>query len=228
MQPYFLPYIGYFQLINSVDKFVICDNMQYTRRGWFNRNRILNNGNPITFTIPLKKAKAYVNSNQRYLADNSVQERTRILKQIQSVYQKAPYFSQSSPLFQRLFIQQNNNLFDFIHFSIVELCSILDIKTEIIICSSLDINHELKSQVRIVEICKFLKTNTYINMIGGKELYSKESFNKDGITLRFIKSKKIKYTQFNHEFVPLLSIIDILMFNDIAQTKSYLNEYEFE
>ena len=95
MQPYFLPYIGYFQLINSVDKFVIGDNMQYTRRGWFNRNRILNNGNPITFTIPLKKAKAYVNSNQRYLADNSVQERTRILKQIQNVYQKAPFFSQS-------------------------------------------------------------------------------------------------------------------------------------
>jgi hypothetical protein len=202
--------------------------MQYTKRGWFNRNRILDNGTERIFTLPLKKDKSYINVNLRYLADNSIRERMRILKQIQSLYKKAPFFSQNYPLVRRLFIQENNNLFDFIHYSVVKLCSNLDIKTEIILCSSLDIDHELKSQDRIIEICKYLKTNTYINSIGGKELYDKESFNEHGIDLKFIKSKKIEYIQFNHEFVPWLSIIDILMFNEIEQVKSFLNEYELE
>ncbi len=228
MQPYFCAYIGYYQLIHSVDKFVICDNMQYTKKGWFNRNRILDNGADRIFTIPIKKDNSFLNANLRYLADNSIRERMRILKQIQSLYKKAPFFSQNYPLVRRLFIQENNNLFDFIHFSVVELCSILDIKTQIILCSSLDIDHELKSQERIIEMCKYLKTDTYINAIGGKELYDKESFNNVGIDLKYIKAKKIEYAQFDHEFVPWLSIIDILMFNDIDKVKNYLNEYELE
>lgn len=228
MQPYFCAYIGYYQLINSVDKFVVCDNMQYTRRGWFNRNRILDNGTDRTFTIPLRKDKSFINVNLKYLADNSIKERIRILKQIQFLYKKAPFFSQHYPLVRRLFIQEIDNLFDFIHFSVVELCSDLDIETQVILCSSLDIDHELKSQDRIIEICKFLKTDLYLNPIGGKELYDKEVFKKEGIDLKFIKSKKIEYAQFDHEFVPWLSIIDLLMFNDIEQIKGYLNEYELE
>ena len=228
MQPYFCAYIGYYQLINSVDKFVICDNMQYTRRGWFNRNRILDNGTDRMFTIPLKKDKSFLNVNLRYLADNSIRERIRVLKQIQSLYKKAPFFSQNYPLVRRLFIQEINNLFDYIYFSVVELCSNLDIKTQIIISSSLDIDHKLKSQDRIIEMCKFLKTDIYINPIGGKELYDKKAFKTEGLNLKFIKSKYIEYPQFEHKFIPWLSIIDVLMFNDIEQIKSYLNEYELE
>ncbi len=180
------------------------------------------------FTIPIKKDNRYLNANLRYLADNSITERMRILKQIQSLYKKAPFFSQYYPLVRRLFIQENNNLFDFIHFSVIELCSIFDIKTQIILSSSLDIDHELKSQDRIIEMCKYLKTDTYVNAIGGKELYDKESFNKEGIDLKYIRTKKIEYDQFDHDFVPWLSIIDILMFNDIEKVKGYLNEYELE
>ena len=228
MQPYFCAYIGYYQLINSVDKFVICDNMQYTKKGWFNRNRILDNGIPRTFTLPLKKDNSYLDVNLRYLADNSIRERVKILKQIQSLYNKAPFFEQNYPLARRLFIQERNNLFDFIHYSVVELCSNLNVETEIIKCSSLDINHELKSQKRILAICKYLNADTYINAIGGKELYDKASFEKEGIDLKFIQPNNIEYKQFNHNFVPWLSIIDILMFNDIEKVKSYLNEYELE
>lgn len=228
MQPYFCAYIGYYQLINSVDKFVICDDMQYTKRGWFNRNRILNNGTDMVFTIPIKKDSNYLNVNLRYLSDNSIKERIRILRQIQSLYKKAPFFSQNYPLVKRVFIQDINNLFDFLHFSVIELCSNFDIKTQIILSSSLDINPKLKSQDRVLETCKILNTDIYINLIGGKELYDKKVFKRKGIELRFIKSKKIEYAQFNHEFVPWLSIIDILMFNEIEQVKSYLNEYELE
>lgn len=195
MQPYFCSYIGYYQLINSVDKFVICDNMQYTKKGWFNRNRILNNGTEKTFTIPLKKNSSFLNSNLRYLAKNSHSEKIKILRQIQAIYKKAPFFEQNYLLIRRLFLQENQNLFDFIHNSVMELCTSLDIKTQIIISSSLDINHELKSQYRVLEICKYLNADTYINPIGGKELYDKESFNKVGIELKFIKSRYIEYPQ---------------------------------
>jgi hypothetical protein len=229
MQPYFCAYIGYYQLIHSVDKFVICDNMQYTKGGWFNRNRILDNGTDRMFTIPVKKGGgSFANVNLRYLADNSIRERTRILKQIQSLYKKAPFYSENYPLVRRLFLQENNNLFDFINYSVSELCSNLGITTEIIICSSLEIDHDLKGQERILKICKYLKTDTYINAIGGKQLYDNDSFNKEGINLKFIRSKNIEYPQFNHEYVPWLSIIDILMFNGIDTIKNYLNEYELE
>ena len=229
MQPYFCAYIGYYQLINFVDKFVICDNMQYTKKGWFNRNRILDNGTDRMFTIPIKKDNNRLNVNLRYLADNSIRERMRILKQIQALYKKkAPFFSQNYPLVRRLFIQEINNLFDFIHFSVIELCFNLDIKTQIILSSSLDIDPELKSQDRIIETCKCLNTDIYVNPIGGKTLYDKETFKREGIELKFIKSKEIEYAQFNHAFVPWLSIIDILMFNEIEQVKKYLNEFELE
>ena len=228
MQPYFCAYIGYYQLIRSVDKFVICDNMQYTRKGWFNRNRILIHGTAKTFTIPLKKDSDYLNANQRFLANNSLSEKIKILRRIKSVYKRAPFFSQNYPIVRRIFANELDNLFDFIYFSVIELCRNLDIRTEIITCSSLAIDHSLKAQTKVLEICKHLNADIYINSIGGKELYDKNVFIKEGIELKFIKPRNIQYSQFNHEFVPWLSIIDLLMFNSLEQIKGYLNEYDFE
>ena len=228
MQPYFMPYIGYFQLINSTDIFVVADNMQYTKRGWFNRNRILENGESKLFTIPLKKCNHRVNVNQRFLANNSIKERNRILKQIQCNYAKAPFFTDNYPIVRRPFLVDENNLFEFIYRSITELYSVLDIKTKIYILSSININHDLPAQDRIIEVCKHFEADIYINSIGGKALYDQVVFKNNGINLKFIKSKDIKYQQFNHDFVPWLSIIDVLMFNDIKKVKGYLNEYELK
>ena len=144
------------------------------------------------------------------------------------MYKKAPFYSEHYSLIRSLFLQENNNLFDFVHFSVIELCSILGINTEIVICSSLEIDHDLKGQERIIEMCQYLNADTYINAIGGKELYDYDSFNKKGVDLKFIRSKNIEYPQFNHEYIPWLSIIDLLMFNDIDTIKNYLNEYELE
>ena len=228
MQPYFMPYIGYFQLIKSVDKFVICDNMQYTRKGWFNRNRILNNGKDFPFTIPIKKTKSFVNADQVTLADNSIKERSRILKQISFFYKDAPYYKQNYPIVRRPFLNDEQNLFKFNYTSIVDLCNKLDIDTEILICSDLKIDHDLKAQDRVIESCKFLNADIYINSIGGKSIYSKEVFRNSNIELKFIKSKLIEYKQFDHDFVPWLSIIDVLMFNPIEKVKEFLTKYEFE
>ena len=223
-----MPYIGYFQLINSADHFIVADNMQYTKRGWFNRNRILENGESKLFTIPLKKCNHRVNVDQRFLANNSIKERNRILKQIQCNYAKAPYFTDNYPIVRKLFLDKENNLFEYIYKSIVEICSALDISTKIYILSSINVNHNQPAQDRIIEVCKHFEADVYINSIGGKELYDKTVFNNNGIDLKLIKSKDIQYQQFSHNFVPWLSIIDVLMFNDIEKVKGYLNEYELK
>src|SRR3954467_5142491 len=100
MQPYFLPYIGYWQLIDAVDEFVVYDNIQFTKKGWFNRNRILEAGHDRPFTIPLKKASDYLDVNQRFLSDDSAAQITRVLNVVRANYQKAPYFAQAYPIIE--------------------------------------------------------------------------------------------------------------------------------
>ncbi len=225
MQPYFLPYIGYWQLINSVDEFVVYDNIEYTKKGWFNRNRILEVNHDRLFTIPIKKDSDYLPVNQRYLSDDSEPEIARILRIIQNNYKKAPYFSQTYPVIEECFLFSSKNLFDYIFNSINVICRHLGIDTKISISSEIMIDHSLKSEKKVLAICKAKDTATYINSIGGMELYNAEEFRSKGIDLKFIKSKDIEYRQFNVPFVPWLSIIDVLMFNDIDHTRQMLEEY---
>jgi hypothetical protein len=226
MQPYFFPYIGYFQLINAVDKFVVYDNIQYTKKGWFSRNRFLLNGKEKLFTIPIKKDSDFLDVRERELAGNSIKERKKILAQLENAYRKAPYFQETFQFLKPLFLQETQNLFQFIYNSIIEVTEKLEIDTNIIISSKLPIKHELKAEEKVIELCNYLKANTYINSIGGKELYRKEQFNENDIHLKFLQSNPIKYSQFKESFVPWLSIIDLFMFNGFSGTKKFLNEYQ--
>lgn len=227
MQPYFLPYIGYFQLMRVVDKFVVYDNIEFTKKGWINRNRMLQNGSDEYFTIPLKKGSDFLFIKERFLSDDFEKESSKMLRKIESNYRKAPFFNQCFPLIEEIFFYEEKNLFEFIYRSLVKIKDFLDIKTPLIISSSLPREIEmLKSQDKVIAICKEIKSTAYINAIGGMELYSKEHFASKGIDLKFIKSKPIEYKQFNNNFVPWLSIIDVLMFNSIEEIQNMLNCYE--
>lgn len=227
MQPYFFPYIGYFQLINAVDKFVVYDDIKYTKKGWIQRNRILNNGKDDLFSLSVQKDSDYLNVVERRLADNYLESNLKILRKIEDLYRKSPFFKEAYPLVEKVFTNTNhNNLFEFILFGIEEVIKYLSISTEVIISSSLKIDHSLKSQDKVMAICKKLKATQYINAIGGQELYSKEYFTKEGIILNFIKSLPIEYKQFNNEFIPWLSIIDVLMFNSVEEVNRMLDRYE--
>lgn len=218
-----MPYIGYFQLINTVDKFVLYDNIEYTKKGWINRNRILVNGKDEYITLPLKKDSDYLHVNQRFLSDNFNVEIKKTLNKIGEVYRKAPQYTQTMRLLNEIFLYEEKNLFKFIKHSIFRLLSFLDINTEIVISSELNIQHVLKSEDKVLAICKKLKSNTYINPIGGVSLYSHSTFKQKQINLLFLKSNPIQYHQFNKEFIPWLSIIDVLMFNDIEMVKQLIN-----
>jgi len=213
MQPYFLPYIGYFQLIESVDKFIIYDNIQYTKKGWINRNRFLQNGKDVLFSVPLKKGSDYLEVKGREVSPSF--NKTRLLNQLKQSYGKAPYFEQVFPVIERVIEYDEVNLFDYIHFSIVELCLYLGIDTEIVKSSCISIDHALQGQDKVIALCEAAGAQTYINAIGGQELYAKKDFSVHGIDLKFIQSKPFEYRQYKNDFIPWLSIIDVMMFNDL-------------
>jgi mRNA-degrading endonuclease HigB of HigAB toxin-antitoxin module len=226
MQPYFLPYIGYFQLINAVDTFVIYDNIEFTKKGWINRNRILLNGKDDLITIPIRKDSDYLNVNQRYLAESYEKEKIKIIRKISELYKKSPQYDVIFPLIKNIFSSNENNLFDFIFNSLKIILQYLDIKTEIVFSSTISIDHSLKSKDKVITICEKLGTTHYINPIGGVDLYFKEDFKQKGIDLHFLKSNHMEYQQFDADFMPWLSIIDVLMFNSPKEIKRMLNQFE--
>jgi len=226
MQPYFLPYIGYFQLINAVDEFVIYDNIQYTKKGWINRNRILVNNQDQYISLPIKKDSDYLNVNQRILTDDFKKEKIKILNKLKGCYFKAPYYNDIIKLLKDILDCSSQNLFEYIYNSILKIVEYISIDTKILLSSSLDCNiEEYKAEKKVLIICKTLNASQYINPIGGVELYSREYFKLNGIDLKFLQTEKIVYPQFKNEFVPNLSIIDVLMFNSKEEINLMLNKY---
>ncbi len=225
MQPYFFPYIGYFQLIQAVDQFIVYDNIKYTKKGWINRNRILHNGKDQVFSLPLKSDSDYLNVCERELAADF--NCNKLLNQIRGAYHRAPYFGQTFPLLEQVVRYEGANLFHFLHNSIVTTCEHLGIKTEIRISSDIAIDHDLKNQDKVLALCETVGASTYVNAIGGMELYSKETFREKGIELKFIRSKPFEYRQFGDAFVPWLSIIDVMMFNSKEEiSECIFNNYD--
>jgi hypothetical protein len=226
MQPYFMPYIGYFQLIRAVDTFIIYDNIQYTKKGWINRNKYLFEDKAKLFTIPIKKDSDFLNIDQRELSQEFENSKEKLLRLIKYSYKESPNFNIVYPLFESILNYNEKNLFKFIYNSILEVCHYLSIETDIIISSTLPIDHSLKSNNKVLAICNYMKATAYYNSIGGLELYNKEQFLNDGVKLSFIKTKQIKYAQFNNTFVPMLSMLDVMMFNSIEEIQLMLDNYE--
>lgn len=221
MQPYFFPYIGYFQLIAAVDQFIVYDNIKYTKKGWINRNRMLQNGRDSMFSLPLKSGSDYLDVCERELAADF--NRDKFLNQLSGAYRRAPYFPQTFPLIEQVVQYEDMNLFRFLHHSIVKTCQYLGIKTEIKISSGIAIDPELKNQDKVLALCAAVGANVYVNAIGGMELYCRDAFQTKGVELKFIQSKPFEYAQFGNEFVPWLSIVDVMMFNPLCTIQSLIS-----
>jgi hypothetical protein len=226
MQPYFLPYIGYFQLIDSVDLFVVYDDVNYIKKGWINRNNIQVNGQPHLFSIPLQSASQNKCINEIEV-ENGLGWKTSLLKTINLAYKKAPFFDAVFPLLEEIINANEHNLAKYCSNSLQKACNYLQIETKFTVSSEIDKDNTLKGQDKILEICKKYQPEAYINAIGGMELYDKPAFEKANINLQFLKTNAVTYRQFNAEFLPWLSIIDVMMFNSIAEIRALLNQKEF-
>ncbi len=224
MQPYFVPYIGYWQLMNLVDQYVIYDDVNFIKGGWINRNRILVNGVPKYFNVPMLGASSNVLINEVKVDHNEAIIR-KSLRSIEGAYSKAPYFESVYPMLEAILWCEEESIARYIENSFRVIGKYLDIQTELIFSSDIEKDNNLKGQDKVLAICRQLNATEYYNAIGGQELYSYEAFRKYGIQLNFVKTQDIVYDQFGKEFQPNLSIIDVLMFSAKDKVKDYLKAY---
>ena len=222
MQPYFFPYIGYFQLIKAVDVFIIYDDVNYINKGYINRNSILVNRQAHKITLALLGASQNKLINEIEISNNG----SKILKTIEMAYKKAPFFNEVFSILNNIFTNKEKNLAKFIGDSLQVITSSLGLSANFLYSSEIEKNNTLTAQYKIIEICKKLGITTYVNAIGGQQLYDLVTFKKHNIDLFFIKSQSQQYKQFKNVFVPNLSIIDILMFNERSHILSMLEQYE--
>lgn len=227
MQPYFMPYIGYWQLINAVDTFVIYDDVNYIKNGWINRNQILLNGDKHYLTIPLFHASPnkLINTIEIH---NDLKKIDKLLRKIEACYRKAPFFNVIFPIVSSILRFKCKFIIDILIYQFNVIKDFLDIHTNFVLSSRMDDDKALRSHARVINICKLLNATTYINAPGGKELYSQKLFQENGLKLYFIKTQPILYRQYGDSFVSDLSLIDILMFCDPQEIRDYLNGYELQ
>ena len=221
MQPYFFPYIGYWQLINSVDIFIIYDDVNFIKRGYINRNNILINNVKHLFTLALIKSSQNKKINEILIGENN----KKILRTIEQSYLKAPFFHDIFPIIEDVFSNKEKDLSKFLGNSLQIFSKYLDINTKFEYSSMIENDKSLQAQDRLIEISKILNATDYINAIGGEQLYDKNAFSDAGINLSFIQTELINYKQFNNKFIPNLSIIDVIMFNSKEDIKEMLKKY---
>jgi len=224
MQPYLLPYIGYWQLINAVDTFVIYDDVNFIKRGFINRNVILENGRPQRFTLELKGASQNKLINEIEVGNNSL----KLIKNFELNYKKTPFFDSAFPVLKDILDYPEKNLARFIGYSIKKMTDYLEIDTKLIYSSELDKNNELRAQNKLIDICQRLNSIHYINAINGKKMYQKEKFLEKNIKLNFLETNIVEYKQFGNKnnFISHLSIVDIIMYNEFKDIKKMLESYK--
>lgn len=225
MQPYFFPYIGYWQLIRAVDRFIIYDDVNYIKGGWINRNRLLINGKPVYITVPLHQS-----SPNKRICDIALRPspdwRNKLAKSVEMTYRQAPCFAEVFPIIEELIRHESDNLAHYLAHQLQTLAAFMGINTEFVVTSRCYKNEQLSGQARILDICKREEAATYINPQGGQALYEADTFRSAGIDLRFIVMRPIPYKQHALEFVPSLSIIDALMEIGPIEIKHHLAGYD--
>lgn len=223
MQPYFMPYIGYFQLMKAVDKYVVYDDVNYIKGGWVNRNHILINGEKKMFTVTLRKASPNKFFNEIVIGDDF----KKLMKTLRLNYSRTINFDQTMVLMERIISFPNKQLAVFIANSFREILSYLSVETEILMSSEIPKDNSLRGKDKIIQICEILGADTYYNAVGGKNLYDQEEFREHGITLNFVDSLPQVYSQLHtREFVSGLSMVDVLMNNTKDEVNRLLDSFQ--
>ncbi|WP_159818012.1 WbqC family protein [Colwellia sp. 20A7] len=222
MQPYLFPYLGYYQLVNAVDKFVFYDDVTFIKGGYINRNNILSNGKAQRFTIPVPGMSSNTLINELSFDKNI----KKILKTIEQSYKKAPYFEHVFPLIESVLNNENRRVDHLCAKSISVVFDYLGINKDFYYSSELEYNRDLSAADKLIAMADILKSSDYINSPGGKSLYNKEYFAKKEISLSFIEIEKYEYSQNTGEFIPHLSMIDVLMWNSKSAILELLGKHK--
>ena len=228
MQPYLFPYIGYFQLICAADDFIFYYELNFIKKGWINRNRILLNGKEFMFTVPLESSSSFQQINETKIKAAAFKIwKGKFLATLQQAYRKAPFYNNVIELTEDVLkIKQEDTAGDLAKRSVIAVCDYLEVETKINFTSAIFENNNLKGQDRVIDICKKINASEYINMEGGRMLYDAEAFSKEGIKLSFLKPQTKQYKQFDLPFTDALSILDVLMFCSKNEVKEMTSKFE--
>jgi hypothetical protein len=226
MQPYFMPYLGYFALIKHVDQFILFDTPQFIRHGWIERNKVLKpNGEPLYIKVPLQKHSRDTSINE-VVIKNEENWKRKIMAQLVPYKKKAPHYSEVTALLNDIFDIETNSIVTLNFIALQKICTYLDIQTPIKIWSEMDVEIESVNAPDewALNICKAMGADSYYNPPGGKEFFDANKYIAAGVDLNFLEIKQTPYKQLNNEFVPYLSIIDVLMFNDKESVTQMLEQ----
>ena len=212
MQPYFFPYLGYFQLVNAVDTFVFYDTVNFINRGWINRNYLKNN---MLFTIPILNKSQYVAITDTKV-DWSSNKPKKLLKSLSLNYSKSPYKDEVISLVEKVLETKPTTISELAISSISAVCKYLGITTTLKVCSEEKYDQSSDRVGNLISICKSEGGTDYINAIGGASLYSDEDFSKENISLRFINTQNSA------------SILDTMMDYSVDKISSQLAEYQLK
>jgi hypothetical protein len=242
MQPYFFPYIGYFQLISAVDTFLLYDHVDYIKRGWINRNRLLEiHRGPVYFGFKVEHVHpgTLIREVRIKFGDK---ERKKLLKDIYHNYHRALYFQETFPLIEKALPESAETIAQINGHSIAILAEYLDIRTKILFeleaAERIELGLQKSPEVvpspigkpdrktqRIINICNEFNCSNYVNPIGGQQIYSPEVFRRQGININFIQTLPYSYTQPVDQFHRDLSIIDVLMNCGKENTRTLLRQF---
>lgn len=229
MQPYFLPYLGYFSLIKHTDEFILFDTVQFIRHGWIERNRILKQDEGWVYVkAPLMKASRETNIKDMYI-DNSQDWQAKIKAQLQSYKKTAPFYHATIAVVDEIFDRQYETITELNMRALEVICSYLKIENTIYIFSKMNLVIEEANEPDewALNICKKLDgVNEYWNPPGGQEFFDRTKYEYAGITLKFQSVSLGSYDQKRPTFEPGLSIIDVMMFNSVDEIHRMLDSYE--
>ena len=221
MQPYLFPYIGYFQLIYAADIFLIYDDVAYIKQGYINRNSILSRNGATRFTIPVPGA-----SSNKLISELAFsKDVAKVLRTIEQSYSKSPRFGDVFPIIQGALELEDRSIASVCRKSFKDIFSYLGVDKQFKKTSELEYDRSASARDRLIDLCHQFGADCYINASGGRELYAKPDFAEKGVRLKFLDSLPVEYSQGRGEFIPKLSIIDVLMHCSPAKVISFLNKY---
>lgn len=223
MQPYFFPWIGYFQLIYQSDVFVLYDDANFIKQGYINRNSILVDGQAQRFTLPVPSASSFKRIGELTF---SLQVE-KIARTLEQSYRKAPFFPDVMPLVESALWNEDRDITACCHVAINGISRYLGLEQNIVRSSSLTYDRNENAENKVIGICKALDGDRYVNSTGGRHLYNAKTFAEHGIRLQFLQAKNTAYSQGAHEFVPYLSMIDVLMHCEPEQVRQALKNFSY-
>lgn len=226
MQPYLFPYLGYFQLVRACDTFVFYDDVAFIKQGWVNRNRLLTSQGPQFFTVPVHNISSFVSIRDTQVSDRPAGWRDKLRKTFEQAYRKAPHFASVWQWAEPILGSPEPSMGALARQSVRAVADYLGLAPRWVESSSIYGNSDLKAQARVLDICRREGCDRYVNMAGGSELYDHASFVEAGFQLEFLVASLPPYTQYKGDFVPGLSILDVLFFNSPDAVRQMLTHFE--